>query len=254
MLPPDVPGKNWGGSIAASTSKNWVFIPSNNTTHIYYTTDAAATWKIATVPGAPTSGETGWGFAYYLDRQIVCADRVAANTFYAYNNGSSRDSRFAGIYKSVDGGANWKLIYGGVFTGYGVGDFNATLKCVLGVGGNLFYTGGPVGSPFNTADQLVRSIDGGLTWSKVPKMLAVTFGFGKPAPDHSYPAIYVVGFLSGVYGIYRSIDNALSWARISNGYPLGSFDLIKTIEGDANTYGTVYIGFQGSGFAYGRLH
>ena len=123
-----------------------------------------------------------------------------------------------------------------------------------GVGGNLFYAGGPVGSPFNTADQLVRSIDGGLTWSKVPKMLAATFGFGKPAPDHSYPAIYVVGFLAGAYGIYRSIDNALSWVRISNGYPLGSFDLIKTIEGDADTYGTVYIGFQGSGFAYGRLH
>jgi hypothetical protein len=253
-LPPDVPGKNWGGSIAASTSKNWVFIPSNNTPHVYYTTDAAATWKIATVPGAPTSGETGWGFAHYLDREIVCADRVAANTFYTYNNGSSRDSRFAGIYKSVDGGANWKLIHSGVFTGYGVGNFNATLKCVPGVGGNLFYTGGPVGSPFNTADQLVRSIDGGLTWSKVPKMLAVTFGFGKPAPDHSYPAIYAVGFLAGVYGIYRSIDNALSWVRISNGYPLGSFDLIKTIEGDANTYGTLYIGFQGSGFAYGRLH
>ena len=253
-LPPNVPAKNWSGSIAASTPSNWVFIPSNNTPHVYYTTDGARTWKSATISGVPTSGETGWGFAYYLDRQIVCADRVAAATFYAYNNGSSGDSRFAGIYKSVDSGVTWKLVHSGVFNRYGVGNFNATLKCVPGHVGNLFYTGGPIGSPVNTADQLVRSIDGGTTWTNVTNMLAVAIGFGKSAPGRSYPSIYVVGFLRGVYGIYRSIDNAVTWTLINNGYPLGSFDLIKTVEGDANTYGTLYIGFQGSGFALGVLH
>ena len=153
----------------------------------------------------------------------------------------------------IDSGANWARIHGGVFTKITAsGDFNAALKCVPGEAGNLFYTGGPIGSP-NTADRLIRSTDGGATWTSVSNMLAVTFGFGKAAPGQSYPAIYVVGFLRGVYGIYRSIDNAVSWALINNGYPLGSFDLIKTIEGDANVYGTLYIGFQGSGFAYGVL-
>jgi hypothetical protein len=251
--PPSVPSTNWGGSIAASTRTNWVFIPSNNTPHAYYTEDGAATWKTATIPEVPTSGETGWGFAYFLDRQIVCADRVNANTFYAYNNGASGNGKFAGIYKSIDSGANWTKVHSGVFSSYGIGNFSATLKCVPGQAGNLFYTGGPIGSPVNRADQLIHSTDGGTTWAPVANMLAVTVGFGKAAPGRSYPAIYVVGFLRGAYGIYRSIDNSVTWTLINNGYPLGSFDLIKTLEGDANTYGTVYIGFHGSGFAYGVL-
>jgi hypothetical protein len=251
-LPPGVPGTNWGGGIAASTPTNWVLIPSNNTPNVYYTMDGAKTWKIAEIPGVPTSAETGWGFAYYLDRQIVCADRVKAHTFYAYNNGAQNNGSFAGIYKSIDNGANWARTHGGAFTKYGVGGFNAVLKCVPGQEGHLFYTGGAIGSP-NTADRLIRSTDGGATWTNVSNMLAVTFGFGKAAPGQSYPAIYVVGFLRGAYGIYRSIDNAVSWALINNGYPLGSFDLIKTIEGDPNVYGRLYVGFQGSGFVYGVL-
>ena len=173
-----------------------------------------------------------------------------ANTFYAYNNGQSGNSSFAGIYKSADGGANWSKVHSGVFSSYGIGNFNATLKCVPGQAGHLFYTGGAYGSPLSSADRLVRSTDGGATWTNVKNILASTFGFGKAAPGQSYPAIYVVGFLSGAYGIYRSIDNATSWTKIGD-YPLGSFDLIRTIEGDANSYGKVYIGFQGSGFAYG---
>ncbi len=93
------------------------------------------------------------------------------------------------------------------------------------------------------ADQLVRATDGGATWTSVAA-----------APEKAYPAIYVVCYFRGVHGIYRSIvNNAVTWTPINNGYPLGSFDLIKTIEGDANSYGTVYIELQGSGFAYGVL-
>ena len=73
---------------------------SNNTPYVYYTTDGAATWRTAKISEVPTSGETGWGFAYYVNRQIVCADRVKANTFYAYNNGAPGNGKFAGVYKS----------------------------------------------------------------------------------------------------------------------------------------------------------
>jgi len=250
--PAGVPNIHPSGSLAASSPKNWVLIPSNNSPNVWYTTDGAASWHRATVPGVPTAGETGWGFAYYLFRQIVCADRVNANTFYAYNNGKNGDTSFAGIYQSTDGGANWARVHRGAFTNYGIGNFNATLKCVPGQAGHLFYTGGPYGSPFTSADQLVRSTDGGATWTRVAKMSAVTFGFGKAAPGRTYPAIYVVGFYNGVYGIYRSIDDAENWTKIGD-YPLDSFDLVKTIEGDANTYGKVYLGFAGSGFAYGAL-
>jgi len=33
-------------------------------------------------------------------------------------------------------------------------------------------------------------------------------------------------------------------------YPLGSFDIVKWVEGDKDIMGRVYVGFSGSGFAY----
>jgi hypothetical protein len=252
--PPGVPGTYPGGGLAASTPTNWVLIPSNNTAHVWYTKDEARSWYPAAIAGVPTAGETGWGFAYFLFRHIVCADRVVGDTFYAYNNGAAGDQSFAGIYWSDDSGEHWTKVHTGPMTNYANGNFNATLKCVLGQAGNLFYTDGPLGSPiFNTAGPLMYSINGGKSWTRVPNMLAVTFGFGVAAPGHGYPAIYVVGFYKGVYGIYRSIDQASTWTKLGD-YPLGSFDLPQTIEGDAKTYGRVYMGFAGSGFIYGQFN
>ena len=251
--PIGVPETYPGGGLAASTPANWVLIPSNNTPQVWYTTTAARSWRPAAIPNVPTSGETGWGFAYYLYRHIVCADRVIANTFYAYNNGAAGDQSFSGIYRSSNSGENWAKVHSGPMTNYVNGNFNSTLKCVLGQAGHIFYTDGPLGSPFSTAGQLMYSTSGGTSWTRVPNMLAVTFGFGAAAPGRTYPAIYVVGFYKGVYGIYRSIDATSTWTKLGD-YPLGSFDLPQTIEGDANTYGRLYIGFAGSGFIYGQFN
>ena len=106
--------------------------------------------------------------------------------------------------------------------------------------------------PANTA--FYRSKDGGANWSIVPHVREVfSFGFGKSAPGQSYPAIYVYGWVDGVLGIWRSDDEARTWNRISDGFPLGVFARVKALEGDNNTYGTVYAGFDGAGFAYGKL-
>ena len=68
------------------------------------------------------------------------------------------------------------------------------------------------------------------------------FGFGAPAPGQSYPSIYIVGWVNNVYGIWQSINDAQSWTQIGT-YPTGSLDEIKTISGDPNIYGQVYVGF-----------
>ena len=73
-------------------------------------------------------------------------------------------------------------------------------------------------------------------------------GFGAAAPGQSYPAIYMVGWVNGVYGIWQSINEAQSWTQIGT-YPNGSLDTITTISGDPNVYGKVYVGFAGSGYA-----
>ena len=75
------------------------------------------------------------------------------------------------------------------------------------------------------------------------------FGFGAAAPGQSYPAIYIVGWVNNVYGVWQSINDAQSWTQIGT-YPNNSLDEIKTISGDPNIYGQVYVGFAGSGYAY----
>ena len=69
------------------------------------------------------------------------------------------------------------------------------------------------------------------------------FGFGAPAPGQSYPSIYIVGWVNNVYGIWQSNNDAQSWTQIGT-YPTNSLDQIKTISGDPNVYGQVYVGLQ----------
>lgn len=243
-----------GGSIAASTSTNFVWVPTDNGSRPnspWYTTDAGNTWRAVSIPGVPTFGETGWSFAFYLDRQIIAADRVATNTFYAYNYGPSAARSAAGVYKSTDGGATWSRVYAGSFPN---SSYNAQMRSVPGKEGHLFFTSGVQSPPHPANQSFYRSVNGGATWSTVGGVKEVfSFGFGKAAPGQAYPAIFIYGWVNGELGIWRSDDNASTWKQISNGFPLGSFAPVKVIEGDSNTYGTVYVGLSGNGWAYGKL-
>lgn len=237
---PDVVGSKIGGGIAASTPENIVWAPSNNATP-YYTNDGGATWLQAAIPGAPTSGETGWGFAYYLNRHIVAADRVAPGTFYIYNY-------LKGLYRSSDGGATWAMAHSGEIAAFS--GFSAMLETVPGQRGHLFFSSGAQGGNVHPgANPFMRSTDGGGTWRAVPNVFEVrAFGFGKPSGD--YPTIFICGWVRGVYAIWRSSDNARSWTQIGT-FPLDSLDDVKAMDGDKNVQNLVYLGFAGSGYAYG---
>ena len=241
---------SYGGSLAVASSTDIVVFPSNNS-QPYYTLDGGNTWNHILISGLPTSGESGWGWAYYLDRHIVAADPVNIGTFYAYNYGPSGSG--AGLYKSTDGGVDWTRAYAGsIDSPYN--SFNATLKVSPVTSGELFFTGGPVGgdtlaSP--ASEPFEHSTNGGSSWSAVPNVQDVwTFGFGKAAPGTTTPAIYIVGWVSNQFGIWESDDDANTWTQIGE-WPSGSLDPIKTISGDMNAYGRVYVGFSGEGYAYG---
>lgn len=259
-----------GGCIAASTNQNFVWAPAQNKLALWYTINGGSTWSAANIPGPVT---TGWSNSYAINRQILCADRVNANTFYLYYNGTQNsdgagnhaDGAIAGIYRSKDGGANWTKVYAGRMNGNNNLGFNqsfwaAKLRAVPKLGststaGHLFFTAGDVGG--TVAGALSRSTDGGVNWSAVNNVLeAIDVGFGAPAPGQAYPAIYIAGWVGGssefCYGIWRSIDNCGSWTRLTD-YPGGNFDCVKCISGDSNTYGNVYVGFLGSGWAYGSV-
>ena len=99
-------------------------------------------------------------------------------------------------------------------------------------------------------EAFMRSTNGGATWTAVPNVEEVLcYGFGAAAPGQSYPAIYIVGYVNNVYGIWQSINNAQSWTQIGT-FPNGELDQITTISGDPNIYGQVYVGFDGGGYAY----
>jgi hypothetical protein len=236
---PAFAGKAIGGTIAASSPTDIVWAPADGYAP-YYTQDGGATWRQITLPGV-----TNWNnfdFAYYLDKTTVTADRVLPNTFYLYYNG---------VYRSTNGGSTWTQVHTGEISAFS--DYNSHIEAVPGEAGNLFFTGGSQGgptSPHPANEGFYRSIDRGVTWTAVPNVLEVRcFGFGKPAAAGGYPSIYIDGWVNHVYGIWQSNDKAQSWAQIGK-FPMGSLDMIKTISGDPNTYGEVYVGFSGSGYAY----
>ena len=102
----------------------------------------------------------------------------------------------------------------------------------------------PANEPF------YRSTNGGATWTTIPNVLDVfCFGFGAAAPGQSYPAIYIVGYVNNVYGIWQSTNNAQSWTNIGTD-PTGELDPIVTISGNPNQFGEVYVGFRAGGYAY----
>ncbi len=243
---PTFPGwdsSNWpiGGSIAASSPDNIVWVPANGKAP-YHTKDRGQTWQKVVLPAVPDPA--GWGGthrAYYLNRHIVVADRVNPDSFYFYNYPY-------GLFSTTNKGDTWTQVFSGEIAPYS--GYNAKLKSVPGKAGHLFFTSGQLDG--GLIGPFMHSTNGGVSWSAVPNVLEVyAFGFGKEAPGGSYPAIYIVGWVNNVYGLWRSDDEGQSWTQVGD-YPLGSLDQIRTVDGDKNTYGTFYIGFAGSGYAYRR--
>jgi hypothetical protein len=253
-LPSEIGSDYFGGSIAASTRTNFVWVPSN-CGDPFYTTNGGAIWKKIVLSGIP-GNDCGWHSAYYLDRQIVIADRVNRNTFYMYNDGHTTAAA-AGIWKSSNGGASWSQIKFGVFETGRASDFNAQMRSVPGIAGDFYFTSGWQTGAQPVDQAFWECIDDGMktTCSRVAHVKEVfSFGFGKSAPGKHYPTVFIYAWVNNILGVWRSDDHCVTWTQVSNGFPVGSFDLVKVIEGDNNTYGKVYVGFAGSGYAYGTLH
>ncbi len=252
--PSEIGGTYYGGSIAASTSTNFVWAPSN-CGDPFYTTNGGMSWTKIVISGVP-GNDCGWHRAYYLDRQIVVADRVNPGTFYMFNDGSAV-AKAAGFWKSSNGGATWSQVVAGSLDSGNASNFNAQMRSVPGLAGDFYFTSGWQSGAQPADQSFWECVDNGTTTScygiaNVKEV--ISFGFGKAATGKTYPTVFIYGWVNDVLGIWRSDDHCVTWTQISDGFPTGSFDLVKVIEGDSNTYGRVYVGFAGSGYAYGTLH
>ncbi|MFD3517351.1 RICIN domain-containing protein [Streptomyces sp. NPDC058657] len=159
----------------------------------------------------------------------VVADRSSARTFYALSGGT--------LHASTDGGAT--------FTARATGLPGGRLAAVPGAAGDLWIAGGDGG--------LRHSTDGGRTFTTLKTVKSASaLGFGKAAPGADYQALYMIGTVEGVTGVFRSTDRGATWIRVNDdAHQWGSIGAVGVVTGDPDTFGRVYIGTNGRGLQYG---
>ncbi len=96
---------------------------------------------------------------------------------------------------------------------------------------------------------LIHSTDSGNKVSVTPNVFAIAMGFGKAAPGRDTPAIFLVGKVGEIEGIFRSDDGGGSWVRIND--DRHGYGEIRVITGDPRIFGRVYFGTGGRGIIYG---
>jgi len=169
----------------------------------------------------------------------VVSDRVNPNKFYGY------DPTTGTFYASTDGGVSFAARATGLPQDLGSPGWTAEAqpKAVFGHEGDLWLP---------TAAGLYHSTDSGASFARIGTIdSAPLVGFGMAAPGASYPAVFAVGTIGGVYGIFRSEDAGNSWTRINDA--AHQYGVLGAISGDPRIYGRVYVGTEGRGIVYGDI-
>lgn len=235
------------GTIAVSSgdSQNIVWQPTHNRAP-FYTTNRGRSWQRVSLSGEVLPF-TGSHAVYSYARKTLTADRVRSGVFYLYHAGETTNRALQGLWRTETGGASWQKVFKGEIAP--LSQYSAKLRAVPGRAGHLFFTSGVAASPDNA---LRRSLDGGATWRSLPAVQRVDdIAFGKAAAGAAYPTIFVSAQVNGVYGIWRSIDDAASWQSVA-AFPLGTLDQVTVLGADPDVFGRVYVGYKGSGWRYGE--
>lgn len=210
-------GVTGGGNVAlAADGGSIVWSPGGIA--VQMSTTFGSTWVAST--GVPTGA-------------TVESDRVNPAKFYAVSGSS--------FYVSTNKGASFTAT-----AGAGMPAATRKFKAVYGREGDIW-----LASDTDTAGGLYHSTDSGASFTKIATVdKADNVSFGKAAPNQAYPAIYMVGQVDGVRGVFRSNDAAVSWVRINDDqHQYGNFG--DALSGDPRVYGRVYIGTNGRGIIWG---
>ena len=194
---------------------------------VYYTMDKGISWNEC--KGLPGNAR-------------IVADRVNPKKFYAI-------SLFEGkLFISSDGGANFMeqalKLPGGVPQRGNRGDNR-------GGQDRIYAAPGKEGDLWVAAfDGLFQSSDSGNSFSKLDGVKEINaLGFGKGKTGINYSALYLIGTINGVRGVFRSDDVAKNWVRINDDQH--QWGLLLQVSGDPKVYGRVYVGTHGRGTTYG---
>ncbi|AXE89780.1 RICIN domain-containing protein [Streptomyces sp. Go-475] len=218
-------GLSWNGFRAepvASAQDGHVALAADGST-IVWTQAGQAPYR-STDKGASWSRVGGLGGG-----AVVVADRSSARTFYSLSGGT--------LHASTDGGATFTARAGNLPDG--------RLKAAPGIAGDLWIAGGAKG--------LLHSTDGGRTFTTLKTVQSASaLGFGKAKPGASYQALYLIGTVKDVTGVFRSTDKGATWVRVNDdAHQWGAIGGVGVITGDPDTFGRVYVGTNGRGLQYG---
>jgi len=225
--PPSAPPNATMGSVAVSEDgSTWVWTPERSA--VYFTRDLGGRWTKS--EGIP-------------ENTRVIADRVNPRKFYGM-------ALFDGkLFVSTDGAATFTeqpltLPDGIPARGGNRGDER-------GGQDRIYAAPGKEGDLWLAAFHgLYHSTDSGATFSRLGHVEQVhAFGFGEAAPGEAYPALYLIGVVDGVRGIFRSTNAARTWVRINDDQH--QWGLLLQITGDPKQFGRVYVGTHGRGTFYG---
>lgn len=210
-------GINSGGTVAAAADgSRFVWAPGDSGASVVFSVGFGNTWTQST--GVPANS-------------IVESDRVNPQKFYAYSGGR--------IYVSTNGGASFTPT---AATGLPTTATNpAHYKARPGAEGDIWLAG-------DTG--LYHSTNSGASFTKLGNVTeAVSVAYGKAAPGQSYHALFLVGTVDGVKGVYRSDNAGAGWVRINDdAHQYGNMG--EALTGDPRIYGRVYLGTNGRGVLY----
>ncbi|MCR5361492.1 MAG: exo-alpha-sialidase [Bacteroidales bacterium] len=236
---PGEKGEPEHGHVAMSADgTTWVWTPERKLAA--YTSDKGETWT-------PCQG---------LPHSIkVIADKEDDNLFYAV------DVRRQTLYISKDAARtfqgyklclNLKNHSADARTGEDLGDIRGGQDRVYSIPGHSgqLWLAAYDGLYFIDIAPVLTSSDSMVNMTPKSHVRLITgFGIGKAAEGNDYPTLFLIGVVDGQYGIFRSVDNALSWFRINDDEH--QFGKLLHIAGDMQDFGRVYIGTHGRGTIMG---
>jgi photosystem II stability/assembly factor-like uncharacterized protein len=211
-------GSQRGGGKIAVSADGGSFVWTQKNAPALVSKDQGKTWTPC--QGIPTGIQT-------------VSDRVNPAKFYALDLSQPK------LYLSTDGGATFTgLAIKGIPT---ANNSNFTLRAVSGREGDLWLSSQGTLYKFDWTDNSFVA--------DAPAGRVITFGFGKAAPGHDYPALYIASAIANQEGIFRSDDAGRSWLRLNDDqHQYGS---PSPVIGDPRIYGRVYFGTNGRGIVYG---